>query len=144
MFGELLSVSDLVFPVYNGLETDKCCFHQAIFSRILLHGRLSLPELEEFSHLTVRHGLVALILQRLVYHVTDDDCTVYEANPEAAYYYLRSRKMIHLVDERLGQAASQVMEEILYLGYISVFSKLFLSSRTHPISQAAIILQKTL
>lgn len=116
-------MSDPVFLGYNGQETDKCYFHRVIFSKLLLHGRLSLPGLEDSSYLTneqLQHGLITSIQQHLVYHITKDNCTAYEANPEVAYYYLRPGKIIYFAEDKLGQATSQVIEKFLYLGYTSV------------------------
>ncbi|KAJ5105109.1 hypothetical protein NUU61_002456 [Penicillium alfredii] len=96
-----------------------------IFSTLQRYERLSLPRLKFHSHLTDRqlhHGLCAMIQHHLVYHFTsvEDGITYYEANPQAAYYLVRSGKILQLIENRLGPYAAQVMEAILYLGHSSV------------------------
>ncbi|CAI7659196.1 unnamed protein product [Penicillium pancosmium] len=63
-----------------------------------------------------------MIQQHLAFHFTsvDDGNTYYEANPEAAYYLVRSGKILQLIEERLGEYAAKVMEVILFLGHASV------------------------
>ncbi|KAJ5095190.1 DNA-directed RNA polymerase III subunit rpc3 [Penicillium argentinense] len=96
-----------------------------IFSTLQRHERLSFPRLKFHSGLTdrqLRHGLVAMIQQHLIYHFTSfqDGITYYEANPQAAYYLVRSGKILQLVEDRLGEYAARVMEFIIYLGHTSV------------------------
>lgn len=57
-----------------------------------------------------------MIQHHLVYHFTsvEDGITYYEANPQAAYYLVRSGKILQLIENRLGPYAAQVMEAILY------------------------------
>jgi DNA-directed RNA polymerase III subunit RPC3 len=63
-----------------------------------------------------------MIQHHLIYHFTslEDGNTYYEANPQAAYYLVRSGKILQLVEDRLGEYAARVMEAILYLGHASV------------------------
>lgn len=63
-----------------------------------------------------------MIQHHLVYHFTslEDNNTYYEANPQAAYYLVRSGKILHLVEDRLGKYAARVMETILFLGHATV------------------------
>lgn len=63
-----------------------------------------------------------MIQHHLIYHFTslEDGNTYYEANPQAAYYLVRSGKILQLVESRLGEYASRMMEAILYLGHASV------------------------
>ena len=63
-----------------------------------------------------------MIQHHLVYHFTslDDGNTYYEANPQAAYYLVRSGKILQLVDNRLGKYAAQVMQAIMFLGHASI------------------------
>ncbi|KAJ5763152.1 hypothetical protein N7533_001833 [Penicillium manginii] len=96
-----------------------------IFSTLQRYERLTLPRLRFYSALSerqLRHGLTAMIQQHLVFHFTsiDDGNTYYEANPEAAYYLVRSGKILQLVEERLGEYAAKVMEVIMFLGHASV------------------------
>jgi DNA-directed RNA polymerase III subunit RPC3 len=63
-----------------------------------------------------------MIQHHLVFHFTslEDGNTYYAANPQAAYYLIRSGKIIHLVESRLGEYAARVMETILYLGHVPI------------------------
>lgn len=63
-----------------------------------------------------------MIQHHFVCHFTsiDDGNTYYEANPHAAYYLVRSGKILHLVEDRLGEYAAKVMEMIMFLGHASV------------------------
>lgn len=105
-------------------ETDGI-FYQRIFSTLQRYERLSLPRLKIYSRLTDRqlhHGLTAMIQHHLVYHFTslEDGITYYEANTQAAYYLVRSGKILKLVEDRLGEYAARVMEALLFLGHASV------------------------
>ncbi|KAJ5655645.1 RNA polymerase III Rpc82 C -terminal [Penicillium longicatenatum] len=96
-----------------------------IFSTLQRYERLSLPRLKFYSRLTdrqLRHGLTAMIQHHLVYYFTslEDNHTYYESNPHAAYYLVRSGKILNLVEDRLGEYAARVMEAILFLGHASV------------------------
>ncbi|KAI2794266.1 DNA-directed RNA polymerase III subunit rpc3 [Penicillium oxalicum] len=96
-----------------------------IFTTLQRYERLPLPRLKFYSRLTDRqlqHGLVAMIQQHLIFHFTslEDGNTYYAANPHAAYYLVRSGKILQLVESRLGEYAARVMEAILYLGHAPI------------------------
>lgn len=96
-----------------------------MFSYLLLHGRQPLRKIAEHTHLSpeqVRHGLVVLIQQHLIYHSAslDDGITYYDANWKSAYALVRSGKITQLVEERLGRYAAEVMSVILNLGHVKV------------------------
>ncbi|KAJ5322958.1 hypothetical protein N7452_011247 [Penicillium brevicompactum] len=96
-----------------------------IFSTLQRYERLTLPRLKFYARLTDRqlhHGLSAMIQHHLVYHFTslDDGNTYYEANPQAAYYLVRSGKILQLVEYRLGAYAAQVLQTIMFLGHASI------------------------
>lgn len=63
-----------------------------------------------------------MIQHHLVFHSTslEDGFTYYEANPHAAYYLVRTGKILHLVADRLGDYAAQIMETVMYLGHASI------------------------
>lgn len=63
-----------------------------------------------------------MIQHHLIYYFTslEDNNTYYESNPHAAYYLVRSGKILHLVEDRLGEYAARVMEAIMFLGHASV------------------------
>ncbi|OJI88311.1 hypothetical protein ASPTUDRAFT_51256 [Aspergillus tubingensis CBS 134.48] len=96
-----------------------------IFSTLQRYDRLSLPRLKFYSRLSdrqLRHGLSAMIQHHLVYHYTsyDDGVTYYEPNLQAAYYLVRSGKILEFIEERLGKYAATLMETIMYLGHAQV------------------------
>ncbi|GLA72852.1 RNA polymerase III subunit C82 [Aspergillus tubingensis] len=96
-----------------------------IFSTLQRYDRLSLPRLKFYSRLSdrqLRHGLSAMIQHHLVYHYTsyDDGVTYYEPNLQAAYYLVRSGKILEFIEERLGNYAATLMETIMYLGHAQV------------------------
>lgn len=113
-----------VFVVVE-LEADRFRALKCIFSTLQRYERLTLPRLKFYSRLTdrqVHHGLAAMIQHHLVYHYTslDDGITYYEANPQSAYYLVRSGKIMHLVQDRLGKYAAKVMSAILFLGHAPI------------------------
>ncbi|KAJ5709615.1 RNA polymerase III Rpc82 C -terminal [Penicillium malachiteum] len=96
-----------------------------IFSTLQRYERLTLPRLKFHARLAdrqLRAALTAMIQHHLIYHFTslEDNNTYYEANPQAAYYLVRSGKILNLVEERLGEYAARVMEMVLFLGHASV------------------------
>ncbi|KAJ5722084.1 DNA-directed RNA polymerase III subunit rpc3 [Penicillium malachiteum] len=96
-----------------------------IFSTLQRYERLTLPRLKFHARLAdrqLRAALTAMIQHHLIYHFTslEDNNTYYEANPQAAYYLVRSGKILNLVEERLGEYAARVMETVLFLGHASV------------------------
>lgn len=113
------------FPGYieeRGLEE---LTKQRIYGILQRYDRLNLARLKAHSRLPDRqlqHGLAAMIQQHLVFHYTsfDDGVTYYEANQQAAYYLLRSGKILELIEDRLGEYAAKVMSTIIYLGHAQV------------------------
>ena len=63
-----------------------------------------------------------MIQQHLVFHYTsyDDGVTYYEANLKAAYYLIRTGKILEFIEDRLGKYAATVMSTIIYLGHAQV------------------------
>ena len=63
-----------------------------------------------------------MIQHHLVFNFTgfDDGVTYYEANLQAAYYLVRSGKILELVENRLGSYAVTVMSAIMYRGHAQV------------------------
>ncbi|KAI9662185.1 MAG: RNA polymerase III subunit C82 [Trizodia sp. TS-e1964] len=105
----------LVKDVYGDLSS-------RIFAALLQRGRLSLHALSTEARLSLRqlkHGLVVLIQQHLVLHYDspDDRSTYYEADLTAAYHLIRSGKAIQLVEERFGEIAATLVQNVLLLGH---------------------------
>ncbi|KAJ5100219.1 RNA polymerase III Rpc82 C -terminal [Penicillium angulare] len=96
-----------------------------IFTVLQRYERLPFAKLKFHSRLTdrqLRHGLTAMIQHHLVFHFTslEDNNTYYESNPNAAYYLVRSGKILNLVEDRLGEYAARIMETVMFLGHASV------------------------
>ncbi|EEP79241.1 predicted protein [Uncinocarpus reesii 1704] len=99
--------------------------YSLIFSYLLHHGRQPLPRIVQNTHLSprqVKHGLVVLIQQHLVFHCTsfDDGITYYESDWRAAYNLVRPGKFTQLVKNRLGKHAARVFSTILSLGHAKI------------------------
>ncbi|RAH48538.1 putative DNA directed RNA polymerase III subunit Rpc82 [Aspergillus brunneoviolaceus CBS 621.78] len=96
-----------------------------IFSILQRYDRLSFPRLKFYSRLSdrqLRHGLAAMIQHHLIYHYTsyDEGVTYYEPNPQAAYYLVRSGKILAFIQDRLGKYAATVMSTIMFLGHAQI------------------------
>ncbi|KAI1004969.1 DNA-directed RNA polymerase III subunit rpc-3 [Podosphaera aphanis] len=96
-----------------------------IFTVLLRRGRLSIPLLTKHTLLTprqIRHGLVVLVQQNLVYHNVDEDSgsTQYEANSAAAYALVRSGKIMEAVESRYGAVAREVVQNLFLLGHTKI------------------------
>ena len=63
-----------------------------------------------------------MIQHHLVYHYTsyDDGITYYQPNLQAAYYLVRSGKILEFIQERLGKYAATLMATIMFLGHAQV------------------------
>jgi DNA-directed RNA polymerase III subunit RPC3 len=63
-----------------------------------------------------------MVQMHLLYHYlsNDDGATYYEANMHAAYYLIRSGKILKAVEQRLGEYPAKVMSTIMYCGHAQV------------------------
>ena len=63
-----------------------------------------------------------LIQQNLIYHNTELDTgvTYYEANEDAAYFLLRSGRILQIIETRYGADAKDVVQNLLLLGHAKV------------------------
>ena len=63
-----------------------------------------------------------LIQQNLIYHNTELDTgvTYYEANEDAAYFLLRSGRILQIIETRYGENAKDVVQNLLLLGHAKV------------------------
>ena len=66
--------------------------------------------------------MVVLIQQNLLYHNTELDtgATYYEANEDAAYFLLRSGRILQIIETRYGKNAKDVVQNLLLLGHAKV------------------------
>lgn len=81
--------------------------------------------LYKHTHLSprqLRHGLVVLVQQNLVFHDIDEDSglTYYEANLFAAYSLIRSGKILQAVESRYGTVAKDIVQNLLLLGHTRI------------------------
>ncbi|PYH42780.1 putative DNA directed RNA polymerase III subunit Rpc82 [Aspergillus saccharolyticus JOP 1030-1] len=74
-----------------------------------------------------------MIQHHLIYHYTsyDEGITYYEPNPQAAYYLVRSGKILEFVQDRLGKYAATVMSTIMFLGHAQISHLETLSELRH-------------
>ncbi|KFY09327.1 hypothetical protein V492_05529 [Pseudogymnoascus sp. VKM F-4246] len=96
-----------------------------IFALLLRRGRQTINTIKQHTGLTgrqVRHGLVVLIQQNLLFHNTEQEsgATFYEANEDSAYFLLRSGRILETVEERYGVDARDVVQNLLLLGHTKV------------------------
>lgn len=70
----------------------------------------------------LQHGLAVLIKQNLAYHFHDElsSSTFYEANIQAAYFLIRTGKVLELIDARYGEVAREFTKIIMLLGHAKV------------------------
>ena len=96
-----------------------------IFTTLADHGRLSLIALRRLTGINIRRlqsGLTTLTQHHIVLHYAadEDEPTFFQVDWYAAYVLVRSRKMTTLVRDREGEAAGQIVANILQLGHASV------------------------
>lgn len=95
-----------------------------MFRELLCHGRLSFRVLLHHSRLTPRqlkHSLAVLIQQHLaLWHTSEDNVTVYEANITSAYALVRSGKYVKLAEDRWGAFAGGIISNLLLLGHARI------------------------
>ncbi|RKF79448.1 DNA-directed RNA polymerase III subunit rpc3 [Golovinomyces cichoracearum] len=113
-----------------------------IYSVLLRRGRLPIPLIAKYIHLgqrQVRHGLVVLIQQNLVYHNSDEETglTHYEADTTTAYTLVRSGKILEAVESRYGTMARDVVQNLFLLGHtkISDLEEAYQSKQKQQISR---------
>lgn len=96
---------------------------QRIFSALLIKGRAAIPQLLQHTSLTprqLRHGLVVLLQNNLLYFQVESGHTIYTANTDAAYYLIRTGKILEIVGAVYGDQEREVMQNLLSMGHIKV------------------------
>ncbi|CAJ2511039.1 Uu.00g066640.m01.CDS01 [Anthostomella pinea] len=96
-----------------------------VFAALLARGRSNVGKLVQQSSLNpkqVRHGLVVLIQQNLIFYHTDPDAphSLYEANPSAAYNLVRVGKILDMVENQYGRTAKLLVHDVILLGQIEI------------------------
>ncbi|KAI0484620.1 RNA polymerase III subunit RPC82 [Xylariaceae sp. FL0804] len=107
-----------------------------VFAGLLSKGRSTAAQLASHTGLTlkqVRHGIVVLIQQDLLFFQTDNDqaITLYEANPDAAYNLVRVGRILDIIDTKYGSTAKQLVHEVLVLGRVEIGSLIRYHNREH-------------
>ncbi|TKA77390.1 hypothetical protein B0A55_03230 [Friedmanniomyces simplex] len=96
-----------------------------IFTTLAEHGRLTAPTLAAHAKIPLRRaytGLATLLEEQLVlHHAAEEDApTFYSVSWRNSYNLVRHANVVALVTERHGEAAGQVVENILQLGHARV------------------------
>jgi DNA-directed RNA polymerase III subunit RPC3 len=88
----------------------------------------------------LRHGLVVLVQQNLIYYHTDTPTGVthYEANYNTAYALVRSGKILSFVEARYGTLARELVHGVLLLGHTKI-SDLFQAYDAQKAEQARLV-----
>ncbi|KAF2202746.1 hypothetical protein GQ43DRAFT_479616 [Delitschia confertaspora ATCC 74209] len=96
-----------------------------IFALLARRGRQDIHSLVRNSYFTkdkIKHGLVILIQQHLVFYYTDADngLTSYEVDWVQAYCLVRFGKMIKMTENRFGGKAGAIISMLASLGHTRV------------------------
>ncbi|KAF2464625.1 uncharacterized protein BDR25DRAFT_271643 [Lindgomyces ingoldianus] len=95
-----------------------------VFSVLCRTGRSTLAALARASYLTgkqIKHGLVTLIQQHLIFHyAADPRVTFYEIDWQQAYSLLRYGRMASMIEHRYGKKASNILLNLVTFGHASV------------------------
>jgi len=92
-----------------------------IFAMLLTKGRLTVPQLAQYTSMTprqIRHGLAVLQQHNLLFNHVDPgaELAYYDANPDNAYNLVRSGKILEMIDTTFGAPAKDVMQSLLLSG----------------------------
>lgn len=82
-----------------------------------------MPQLLQYTSLTprqLRHGLVVLLQNNLLYYQVESGFGVYTANPDAAYNLIRTGKILDIVGNVYGDQEKEVMQNLLSMGHTKV------------------------
>ncbi|KAI1493034.1 RNA polymerase III subunit RPC82 [Biscogniauxia mediterranea] len=96
-----------------------------LMATLIAKGRSTVAHLAHhtsLNHRQVRHGLVVLVQQNLVFTFTDQDSAVthYEANVDGAYNLIRIGKILDMIDTKFGRPAKLLVHDVLLLGHAEI------------------------
>ncbi|KAF2179101.1 hypothetical protein K469DRAFT_695009 [Zopfia rhizophila CBS 207.26] len=96
-----------------------------VFSILARHGRQTLAALSRNSYLSgkqLKHGLVILIQQNLLFHSSPGlhHVTYYEINWQQSYALIRYGRMTKMVEDRFGEKASAIISNLVSLGHTRI------------------------
>lgn len=86
-------------------------------------GRSSVHQLTQYTSLTprqLRHGLVVLLQNNLLYYHVDSGNTIYTASPSGAYSLVRIGKILDMVGSIYGDEEKEVMQNVLHMGHTKI------------------------
>lgn len=98
-------------------------FSQRIFATLLNKGRSTIPQLAHYTSLTtrqLRHGLVVLLQNNLLYFQVESGHAIYIANYMAAYDLIRTGKVLDMISASYGEAEKEVVQNLLSMGHTKV------------------------
>ncbi|ORY63960.1 RNA polymerase III subunit RPC82-domain-containing protein [Pseudomassariella vexata] len=110
-----------------------------LFAVLLAKGRSTIKHLAQNTSMgprMVRHGLVVLTQQNLIYHYTDPDTSIthFEANSEAAYNIVRHGKILNIIHRNYGEDSARLVHQVLNLGHVKIsdLAKQYKTARQEP------------
>lgn len=69
----------------------------------------------------IKHGLAVLVRHQLaLWYTSDNNSTVYEANPENTYNLTRIGKYVRIVEERFGSVSAEMFAKLMTIGHVSI------------------------
>lgn len=86
-------------------------------------GRSSIPQLIQYTSLTtrqLRHGLVVLVQNNLLYWKIESGHAIYGPNVDAAYNIVRIGKILDLIGAVYGEEEKEVTQNLLSMGHAKV------------------------
>lgn len=86
-------------------------------------GRSSIPQLIQYTSLTtrqLRHGLVVLVQNNLLYWKVESGHAIYAPNVDAAYNIVRIGKILDMIGAVYGEEEKEVTQNLLSMGHAKV------------------------
>lgn len=86
-------------------------------------GRSSIPQLIQYTSLTtrqLRHGLVVLVQNNLLYWKIESGHAIYAPNLDAAYNIVRIGKILDMIGAVYGEEEKEVTQNLLSIGHAKV------------------------
>lgn len=96
---------------------------QRIFAALMNKGRSSIPQLIQYTSLNtrqLRHGLVVLVQNNLLYWKIESGHAVYAPNVDAAYNIARIGKILDMIGAIHGEEEKEVTQNLLSMGHAKV------------------------
>ncbi|KAI3401173.1 hypothetical protein diail_319 [Diaporthe ilicicola] len=94
-----------------------------IFAALMSKGRSSIPQLIQYTSLTtrqLRHGLVVLVQNNLLFWKSESGHAIYAPNLDAAYNIVRIGKILDMIGAVHGEEEKEVAQNLLSMGHAKV------------------------